>query len=198
MSMQVFDSCLIEDTISAIYNEAERSFSPFLCLLALSSLVEQPIEAYFLIAYDVGCSEDMLSLSGLIFNGQILPRGSDHFQTKENAIHIFQCASPPIEYLYNKVIPEGKDHFVPLMLESQIRGISSFVKKRKLSKNEELMKLYSHYLQPITSADLCKRCFDNQASLSVKPKPFILKQTRKKQKKILTLCSQRKWRVVSS
>ena len=182
--------CQCKHLIIAIYNEAEINFSPFqyspfLCVLALSSIVEEPIETYFPIACDVGCSEYRLSLSELIFNGQILPRGSDHFRSTVNAIHIFQCASAPTEYLYNKAIPERKEQFVPLMLKCQIWGISSSVKKRKLSKSEEPLKLYAHHLQPITSADLCKSSPDNQASLSVIPKPLILKQTGKKQKQIL-------------
>ena len=93
------------------------SFSPFLSMLALSSAIEKPIEAYYPVRTIDGDSEtEVENRNGkeISFNNTIIPRNC----SSETAagIHIFRCASAPIDFLQTREIPETKNHYVPLLL----------------------------------------------------------------------------------
>lgn len=78
LSFKAIDSSSLGNQNSAIYKEAENNvidhtFSSFLCMLSLSSVIEMPIEAYFQITDDENFANDKLTLCELFFNGCIYP-----------------------------------------------------------------------------------------------------------------------------
>ena len=88
-------------------NAKNFQFSSFLCMLALSSVLQLPIESYIPIAAESGTS----SLS-CMFNCTILPRQIRKWFLEK--LHIFRCASIPFDYLQKPIIPSKKNHYVAL------------------------------------------------------------------------------------
>ena len=76
-------------------------------MLALSSVLQLPIESYIPIAAESGTS----SLS-CMFNCTILPRQIRKWFLEK--LHIFRCASIPFDYLQKPIIPSKKNHYVAL------------------------------------------------------------------------------------
>lgn len=106
---------------AAILAEASNNchnymYSSFICLLALSSVVGCTIESYFPIAKEKDNAEDETVQKGsleLMFNTCVLPRHLTMPVLRK--IHIFRCASSPIDFVQAQQIPENKDHYVSLL-----------------------------------------------------------------------------------
>lgn len=115
-------SLLKESHHSVVAAEASNvakdfSFSSFLSMLALSSVTEKAIESYYPVRTIDGDSEtEVENRNGreILFNNTILPRNCSSQTAAE--IHIFRCASAPIDFLQTRKVPETKNHFVPLLL----------------------------------------------------------------------------------
>ena len=95
--------------------------SSFLCMLALSSILQLPIESYFPMALEKGTN----SLSCIQL---------DHFAKIEKMegclekLHIFHCASLPFAYLQRLIIPSNRNISLPsviLIPITQIKVISN-------------------------------------------------------------------------
>lgn len=141
LSHQAFDNYVIGDYVSAVYEEAQSNvgdaqYSSFLCLLALSTAIGQPIESYYPIVND-DQKDVPLRKTELIRNGCIMPRES----ISNEKVQMFQCAAVPIEYLYNKIIPERKDHFVPLFPPGKLTDATKKTDKRKRQSTETVSNL---------------------------------------------------------
>ena len=96
------------------------SFSSFLSMLALSSVIEKPIESYYPVRTIDGDSETEVEKRNgkeILFNNTIIPRNFSSETAAE--IHIFCCAPAPIDFLQTRKVPETKNHFVPLLLLSE-------------------------------------------------------------------------------
>ena len=138
LTFEAFDNYALGDYSSAVRAEAQINvsdarYSSFLCLLALSTVTGQPIESYFPITNDDQSDAKDLRKSELIRNGCIMPKES--ISQNDEKIHLFQCASVPIEYLYTTIIPERKDHFVPLLPPGKLTATAKMAgrKKRKVA-----------------------------------------------------------------
>ncbi len=83
------------------------TYSSFLCVLALASVIRQPIEAY----YPVN-SISHRKCTEIMFNATIIPRIPNSVATK---IHMLRCAVAPLDFVTTAKIPEKKNHYVPLL-----------------------------------------------------------------------------------
>jgi hypothetical protein len=86
-----------ESVRTEAYNTSiNHQWSPFLCVLGLSSVLRLPIESYFPIPVNQSdVQEEMDSLSTM-FNCTIFPRVSS--STPDKKIHLFRCALMPAGY----------------------------------------------------------------------------------------------------
>ena len=98
LTFKAFDDYAIGDYSSAVREEAQINvtdarYSSFLCLLALSTVIGQPLESYFPKVNDDQNDVEDLRKCELIRNGCIMPRES--ISENNEKIHLLQCASVP-------------------------------------------------------------------------------------------------------
>ena len=115
ISQVAFDSFKKGDRVPAVLVEARNvavnfSYSSFLCLLALSSVIGMSIESYYPMK-----SEIVNDVYELLYNTTVFPRPETFSHSQDTNVHIFRCASMPLEYISSTEIPADKNHFVPLM-----------------------------------------------------------------------------------
>ena len=113
LSFFATDSCSEGNNISAIEIEAMETakncrYSSFACILALSSVIQQPIESYFPIK-----NPSNLDSYERLCNCTIIPR--EYNIPSTNKVHIFHAAAAPVDFLFSSKVPEEKNHYVPLL-----------------------------------------------------------------------------------
>ena len=98
---------LSKSVIAEAYNNAlNRQWSSFLCILALSSAVKLPVEAY----YPVPADEEKKDSLSTMFNCTIYPRVTAGLKPSDARIYLFQCALMPIDYSMVNKVPNYKNH----------------------------------------------------------------------------------------
>ena len=106
---------LSKSVVTESYNNAlNRQWSLFLCLLALSSAINLPIEAYFPIPTNESTSEEKKDFLSTMFNCTIQSRVTTKSNSDER-IHIFRCALMPIDYSVVSKIPARKNMALPFV-----------------------------------------------------------------------------------
>ncbi len=122
ISQAAFQSYEKDDRLPSVIVESENNaknytYSSFLSLFALSSVIGRPIESYYPIESDAPAN-----IYESIFNCTVSPRPSELLQEsvsshgREDSIHIFRCASVSLDYITTTKLPPNKDHFVSLMM----------------------------------------------------------------------------------
>ena len=100
-----------KSVVAEAYNNAlNRQWSSFLCILALSSAVKRPVEAY----YPVSADEEKKDSLSTMFNCTIYPRVTAGLKPSDERIHLFRCALMPIDYSVVNKVPENRNHYVAL------------------------------------------------------------------------------------
>ena len=114
----------------SINNAKNFTYSSFLCLLSLSNV--RPIESYYPIK-----GNEAANIYEKLFNYSVKPRTTElPLQTsQQQSLHIFRCASMPVDYVFTNEFPKNKDHFVPLMIvakeESPVFSLPLLFKEKK-------------------------------------------------------------------
>jgi hypothetical protein len=103
------------------------------CMFALASVSTCTIESYYPVVNDQTPPEKWNSLSKM-FNCTIHPRECLNFDIPENNVHIFRCATMPLDFLEKRKIPSRKNHFIALSKPQEKFNITSqhFIPKRSL------------------------------------------------------------------
>ncbi|XP_065659720.1 uncharacterized protein LOC136083813 [Hydra vulgaris] len=101
---------VISESINVATN---YSYSSFLTLCALSSVVEIPIESYYPIEKD--SKEIEKTVYEIFFNCTVRPRVEHSLSTSVKKIHILRCSSVIAGFKQTSNIFVNKDHFVPLI-----------------------------------------------------------------------------------
>ena len=91
-----------------------HTYSSFLSVLALSSVIGRQIQSYYPLQCDT--SPDIYET---MFNCTVIPRISEILEETpskhDSSIYIFRCASMPIDYILTTGLSSTKDHLVSLM-----------------------------------------------------------------------------------
>lgn len=121
ISQIAYQSFQKDDRIPAVIVEAVNvaknyTYSSFLSLLALSSVIGRPIESYYPIHIE---SDTPANIYETMFNCTVSPRRLELLEEiplqHRNNVHIFRCASAPMDYISTTKLSPTKNHFVSLM-----------------------------------------------------------------------------------
>ena len=115
LSYTAVDIFTASDRVPAVQAVAKNtaqnfSFSSFMSMLGLSSVIQKSIESYYPVK-----DENGLNSYETMFNSTILPRESSCYACDK--IHIFRCAAMPLDFVFKKSISDQKNHYVPLVPE---------------------------------------------------------------------------------
>ena len=102
--------------LAAVVAEAKSNahnyeFSSAMCMFALASVIRFAIESYYPVVNDQEPEENWDSLAKM-FNCTIYPKYRSNNDVHN--IHIFRCASMPLNFVRDRKIPSNKNHFVAL------------------------------------------------------------------------------------
>ena len=105
---------LSKSVIAEAYKNAlNHQRSSFLYLLALSSAVRLPVEAYYPISKNETTKEKK-DLLPVMFHCTIHPCMTAGLRPSDARLHMFWCALMPVDYSKVDKVPEDKNHYVAL------------------------------------------------------------------------------------
>ena len=178
LSFKAADLFEKDNHLPSVYREALHiaknfRFSSFLCVLAVSSVIGLPIETYF----PTNGNDEILQPNSCesLFNCTVYPRISK--STIHERIHIFRCASLPVEFLKTQKFPEAKNHYVPLISDIKV-GIKENAVLHKSKKQQEMANtgslqskegLQSRYFVSVMPNDLPSTKAESQIKIHNKP-----------------------------
>ena len=115
VSFKALDSSSLTDRISAIRAEAKNNsvnyeFSPFICILALSNVLQKRFECFFPVS-----NEGKRTANKTMFNCSVSPLKQAN---ETDVIHIFRCAMMSMPFLFTGKFSYKMNHYVPLLSSS--------------------------------------------------------------------------------
>ena len=168
---------LSKSVIAEAYNNAlNRQWSSFLCLLALSSAVRLPVEAYYPISKNETTKEKKDSLS-IMFNCTIHPRVTAGLRPSDARLHIFQCALMPVDYSMVDKVPDDKNHYVALCKPKDNASDPTSIQQFVMMPVVPDYDLTTPLAKKLSQANLTLSSSVSQPSCVSQPKPSSIYQT---------------------